>query len=520
MGDLTVAYDFSMASQVRGIAPVLLFALLATGQSAAAERRIDGATTDWCFGVPTNPRIEDSAIRLGCGFCDAVEPVACMIDADCASGQTCIGSQEELVWYDGKTDSVANDLRTVAAAQDTFALYVVIDWHTSSDPTTLPNIQMALDFRPGGTHDLVDPHGTMVAPGVCSVSTDRACTEDADCYFCTHSFEYPPCCDEGTCEAGELCRVRICGSGCNPEDPLDVCDTSQTCLGLGTTPIANVGLNANPLTRADYLVTYDLSRWLFGVYDAVQLSRWTGAWTALGTFDIAVAWGIPTRPPSLALETAITWDGFGCTGWTAQDGCGAGATASSCGCPDFGPGTPFSFTTVVSRGNFTLDFTPSGAIEDVASEAIAGTTTRTPNSCPGAGIGVTQCEIADASTDTFGPELALDPGGTLSGLRIVRNGTGPTSPITLRWNPSCSFGDTDYGVYEGNLHALPGYDHAQVLCSTSGETTATFDAGSGDRYYLVVPTDGVQEGSYGAPAQRPPATIPCRAQVATFSCGE
>ena len=513
-----------MASQVRSSASVLLLALLATGQSAAADRQIDGETTDWCYGVPANPRIEDSAIRLGCGRCDTLfEPVACMLDADCTPGQTCIGSQEELVWYDGKTDSVANDLRTAATAQDPFALYFIIDWHTTSSSTTLPNIQIALDFQSGGTHDLVDPHGTMVAPGVCSVSTDRACTEDADCHFCTNSFEFPACCDEGTCEAGELCRVRICGDGCDPFDPMDVCDTSETCQNLGTTPIATVGFGASPLTQADYLVTYDLTRWLVGIPDAVQLSRWTGAWTPLGTFDVVNQGpGIPERPPSLAFETAITWDGFGCTGWTAQDGCGAGATASSCGCPDFGPGAPFSFTTVVSRAVFTLDFNPSGAIEDVASEAVAGTTTLTTNSCPGPGIGTTQCEIADASTDTFGPEPVLDPGGTLFGLRIVRNGTGPTPSITLRWNPSCSFGDTDYGVYEGNLHALPAYDHAQVLCGTSGETTATFDAGSGDRYYLVVPTDGAEEGSYGADgaaAQRPPAAVPCSAQVAAFSCG-
>lgn len=511
-----------MVLQLRGIVAVVLYALLAAGQSAAADRQIDGEKSDWCYRVPANPRIGDAAFRLGCGRCDAVQPYACMTAADCPSGQPCVGSQEEFVWYDGRTDSVANDLRTVAMAQDGFALYVIMDWHTPSDPDTLPNIQVALDFQPGGTHDLVDPLGAMVAPGMCSVSTDRACTGDIDCHFCTNSFEFPPCCDEGTCEAGEPCRVRICGSGCNPIDPTDLCDTSQTCQNLGTTPIATVGVGANPLTRADYLISFDLSRWLVGILDAVQLGRWTGAWTPLGTFELGSSVGIPERPPSLAFETAITWDAFGCTGWTAMAGCGAGATASSCGCPDFGPGTSFSFTTVVSRAMFTLDFNPSGAIEDVASEAFAGATTRTTNGCPGSGIGTTQCEIADASTDTFGPATAVNPGGTLSGLRIVSKGTGPTPSITLRWNPSCSFGDTDYEVYEGNLHALPAYDHEQVLCSTSGETIATFDAGSGDRYYLVVPTDGTEEGSYGldgAGGQRPPAAILCRSQVSAFSCG-
>jgi hypothetical protein len=305
---------------------------------------------------------------------------------------------------------------------------------------------------------------------------------------------------------------------------MDLCDMSQTCLNLGTTAIANVGLGESRLTLADYLVTFDVARWLFGVFDAVQLSRWTQTWTPLGTFDVGTPGpGIPGRPLSAAFETAITWDGFGCTGWTEQDGCGTGATADSCGCPDFGPGTPFSFTTVVSRALSSLDFNPWGAIEDVASEAVAGATTRTTNSCPGTGIGTTQCEIADASTDTFWSEPVLDPGGALFGLRIVQNGAGLTPSITLRWNPSCSYGDTDYEVYEGSLHALPAYDHAQVLCGTSGETTTTFDAGSGDHYYLVVPTDGTVEGSYGTDGsrgQRPPAAISCRSQVSTFSCGE
>jgi hypothetical protein len=68
---------------------------------------------DWCYEVAANPHIEDSAVRLSCGRCETAEPLACMIDADCLLGQACSGSQEELVWYDGKTDSVANDLRTV-----------------------------------------------------------------------------------------------------------------------------------------------------------------------------------------------------------------------------------------------------------------------------------------------------------------------------------------------------------------------------------------------------------------------
>ncbi len=510
------------ASRLLPALPALV-ALLVAGPSLAADREMDGDIDDWCHAVDASPHSADGALRLGCGRCDdPVETMACMDDGDCRTGYVCSGSQEELVWYDARTDGAVNDLLVVALAQDTFALYVLVGWHPPLHATAVPNFQIALDFQPGGTHELVDPLEAMVAPGVCSVSSDRACTEDPDCHFCTNSFEDPPCCDEGTCAPGEECRVRICGSGCDPDDPTDVCDTSQTCLNLGTTSLADVGLHSTPLTRADYLVTYDFYRSLVGIDGPAQLSRWTGEWTPLGTFEFGDSPGAPERPRPPAAETAITWDAFGCTAWTPEDGCGADPTPGGCGCPDFGPGAPYRFTTVVSRAGRFLDFSPGGAIEDVASEAVAGTTTRTPNSCPGPGIGTTTCELDDASTDTFGPDTALDPGGAVSGLRVVDKGTGPTPSITLRWNPSCSYGDSDYQVYEGSLSALPAYDHAPVSCSTAGETTATLDAGAGDRYFLVVPTDGTEEGSYGngvSGAPRPQAATACRSQVLAPACG-
>jgi len=511
-----------MVLRTPSIALTLVILLTAAGEASAADRYLDGLTTDWCFGGPSSSRIENSAVRLSCGYCvGAINSVACLGDADCSAGQVCSGTHEEIVWYDGRTDSAVNDLRTVAMAQDEFALYVLIDFHTYADPLAMPIVQIALNFQPAGTHDLPDPHGAMIAPGICSSSPDRGCTEDQDCHFCSRSFEFPACCDEGTCDGGELCRVRICGSGCNPDDPQDICDMSQTCENLGVIPLANVGIGSSPVSRADYLVTYDISRFLLSIPD-VQVSRWTGAWLPLGTFQsVNQLPGVPERPPSFVFEVAVPWDVFGCTNWTEQEGCGVGGTAASCGCPDLGPGTAFNFTTVVSRADFTLDFNPSGAIEDVASEAVAGMTTVTTNSCPGEGIETTGCEIADGSTDSFAPELVLGPGGTVPGLKIVRNGAGTDPSITLRWNPSCSFGDTDYEIYQGSLGALPAYDHEHVLCSTAGATSATFNAGSGDRYYLVVPTDGIEEGSYGvdaADAQRPRATLSCRNQVPGFAC--
>jgi hypothetical protein len=170
----------------------------------------------------------------------------------------------------------------------------------------------------------------------------------------------------------------------------------------------------------------------------------------------------------------------------------------------------------VARGTLTLDFTPDGAHEDVMSEAVAGTTTTTTNSCPGFGIGTTSCEI-DGSLDAFIPRNPPLPheepaGGQVAQLTLSKAiGTS----ITLDWFPSCSVADTDYEVYEGRIGSWYSHEPVPGFCMTGG-TTATFDPADGGTYYLVVPTDGVNEGSYGvdsAVSERPPGAMPCATQV-------
>ncbi len=88
--------------------------------------------------------------------------------------------------------------------------------------------------------------------------------------------------------------------------------------------------------------------------------------------------------------------------------------------------------------------------------------------------------------------------------------------MTLDWAGSCSIADTDYGVYEGTI----GGDftsHLPVggLCTTAGLKTATFNSAAGS-YYLVVPSNGVTEGSYGENdtlGERQQSSAPCVAQV-------
>lgn len=109
------------------------------------------------------------------------------------------------------------------------------------------------------------------------------------------------------------------------------------------------------------------------------------------------------------------------------------------------------------------------------------------------------------------------PGSTPNGgdapgtpLLLDRLGNGN---LRLTWSPSCSDGDDDYEIYEGFLGLFP--SHFVRSCSTGGATMATFPPDNFDRYYLVVPTNGSLEGSYGRNSsgiERPQGGGACHAQ--------
>jgi hypothetical protein len=90
----------------------------------------------------------------------------------------------------------------------------------------------------------------------------------------------------------------------------------------------------------------------------------------------------------------------------------------------------------------------------------------------------------------------------------------PDGDVRLSWSPSCRTADTDYGVYEGELGNPGGL--APVACSTAGGTTWDLSPGFDGTFFLVVPTDGVSEGSYGddgTGAERMPSPLACGAQL-------
>ena len=533
----------------RGIQAALCFVLISEfgGTWVSAHTPVvDANLKDWCIGAPSNTavgggRIEDHAAALTCGNCSITTNLACVVNSDCPTGAgTCVNltSKHETAWWDNRTDGAVNDLGTIAMTQDNTNLYIAAELWVDPDPVSLPFGEIAIDYTSGGLNAWHDPNGVLTGPGRCSQFTDRGCTSNADCAFCQLSDEPTGGCSVTTtkscvsntqCPSGETCvhRVRTCGSACDPNIG-DVCNTTQTCVGLGTGGRKDdIGNHASPEGKADYLLLFDFSFWLVGAGDSVELLRPrtvsdpvdpTTPWipvtgcppdfagdTTVCDFPPAVnpgASGGSGGPPG-SIEVAIPWSSFGCTG-----------CPGACVCPGFGPNKPFRFTMLVARGTLTLDFKPDGAIEDTMSEATAINTTTSTTACPGMGLGNTFCELADGSSDAYVPRtptLADEaaPGGEAVGLTVTKAGG---SSITLNWFPSCSVADTNYDVNEGTIGSW--YSHVPVTCATGG-TSATFAPAAGNKYYLVVPTGASTEGSYGkdsAAVQRPTSASACLPQ--------
>ena len=72
--------------------------------------------------------------------------------------------------------------------------------------------------------------------------------------------------------------------------------------------------------------------------------------------------------------------------------------------------------------------------------------------------------------------------------------------ISLSWGDSCHIDDTDYEIYEGTIGEYG--SHVWKYCSTAGALSQEFiiDPNT-SKYYLVVPTNGEAEGSYGTDSQ-------------------
>jgi len=109
-------------------------------------------------------------------------------------------------------------------------------------------------------------------------------------------------------------------------------------------------------------------------------------------------------------------------------------------------------------------------------------------------------------------------GTTGSPLTVSRNGADPAR-IDLHWAASCGAAGTDFAVYQGTIGVW--YDHAPMICSTSGALTATVSPAAGNHYYLVVAVSSTKEGSYGTSSsglEIPAGAAPCQAIQDLAAC--
>lgn len=113
---------------------------------------------------------------------------------------------------------------------------------------------------------------------------------------------------------------------------------------------------------------------------------------------------------------------------------------------------------------------------------------------------------------------APPPPGVSDGLTVNKDAS---QNLVLAWNADCG-GTTTYGIYRGDL--LSGYSSIAPepgFCSVAG-TTATIPQGSNAAdFFLVVPNNGTDEGSYGTTssgARRVPSATACFPQGTVAAC--
>lgn len=141
----------------------------------------------------------------------------------------------------------------------------------------------------------------------------------------------------------------------------------------------------------------------------------------------------------------------------------------------------------------------------------------TPANCSPSPTGIT---VADSGsvTGTNAPYIQLlacqkistAPGKILNNLMVTKNDNNPVLTWQAVGTP-CAV--TGYAVYRGSL-PIAGYDHMPLGCSVP-VTTYTDSAAPGSYYYLVVPVNDSNEGSYGVDSsgnERTQSISPCKPQ--------
>jgi hypothetical protein len=90
------------------------------------------------------------------------------------------------------------------------------------------------------------------------------------------------------------------------------------------------------------------------------------------------------------------------------------------------------------------------------------------------------------------------------GLALRAGWNAGASRIDVTYTPACDA--TDHTLVWGDLAAVASYGYVNAVCGIGTSGTASFDAGAGSVFFLVVGSTGSAEGSYGlgaAGAERP-----------------
>ena len=123
--------------------------------------------------------------------------------------------------------------------------------------------------------------------------------------------------------------------------------------------------------------------------------------------------------------------------------------------------------------------------------------------------------------DAAGPKPAAGAGAVPDGsvgepLRVERLST---DTLLLSWSESCSAGDDDYAVYVGTIGDFT--MTTPLTCSTGGAEALVLLVPSDNQFFLVVPSNGAREGSYGqtsSGAERPVGVGACFPQQIETTC--
>jgi hypothetical protein len=72
---------------------------------------------------------------------------------------------------------------------------------------------------------------------------------------------------------------------------------------------------------------------------------------------------------------------------------------------------------------------------------------------------------------------------------------GTTGAIDVTYAPACDA--TDHTIYYGPLESVSTYDYTDAACFLGTSGTTSFDPGPGNWFFLIVASNGSEEGSYG-----------------------